>query len=92
MNDAVIAAVVGSITPTLAAFLAYTNARAARRANQATNLAGLAATVDSLRQAVQRTEAATGRIEHAVTGLRERTARIEGWIDRDPARVGHPRS
>jgi hypothetical protein len=92
VNDAVLAELVGSIAPTLAALLAYTNARAARRANQRANLAGLGATVDGLRQSVARTEAATSRIETAVTGLRERTARIEGWIDRDPARVGNPRS
>lgn len=88
MNDAVLAAAVGSLAPTCAALLAYANVRAARRDNQRNNLAGVTATVESLHQSVQRMELTTGRIETAVGGLRERVARVEGRLD-GPAAVSH---
>ncbi|HVA59692.1 MAG TPA: hypothetical protein VNG13_04035 [Mycobacteriales bacterium] len=63
MSAAVLAAAVGATPPTLAALLAYTNARAARREGERTDLAGLAATVNLLGQAGWRMETAIGRVE-----------------------------
>lgn len=84
MSDAILAAVVGSLAPTLASLLAYANTRATRRQSQRDNLGGLAASVDGLRHSVQRLEATTCRIEASVSGLRERVAHVEGRIDRGP--------
>jgi hypothetical protein len=85
LSDAVLAAAIGSLTPTGASLLAYVSARAARRESGRNNLTGLAATVETQRQAVQRIEAVTGRIESALTGVRERIAHLEGRLDGRPA-------
>lgn len=87
MSDGILAAAVGSLAPTLASLLAYANARAARREGERNDLGGLAATVDALRQSLHVLEAATGRIESAVGGLRERVARVEGRLDGSATRT-----
>ncbi|MHB1613720.1 MAG: hypothetical protein ACYCYA_05260 [Actinomycetes bacterium] len=81
MSDAITAAAVGSAAPTIAALLAYANARAARRQTEQASTASLAVTVEELDRAVQRTEAGIGRIEVGVGDLRERVARLEGRHD-----------
>ena len=80
MSDGTLAAAVGSLAPTLASPLTYANARAARREGERNNLGGLAATVEGLRRSLHVLEAATGRIESAVGGSRERVARVEGRL------------
>lgn len=87
VSDAVLAATIGSTAPTLAALLAYVNARAARRTTEANDVTHLNAVVGELDRSVQRIEAATNRVETAVGGLRERLARVEGHLDR-PAVTG----
>lgn len=89
MRDGIVAAAVASLAPTLASLLAYTNSRAARREGERNNLGDLAATVNALRQSLHVLEAATGRIEVSVGGLRERVARVEGRLDGASARATH---
>lgn len=85
MSDAITAAAVGAVAPTLAAFGAYVNARAARRQTVQVATTSLTATVASLEQAVHRTEGGVGRVETGVAELRERVARLEGRLDAAPA-------
>jgi chromosome segregation ATPase len=88
MNNSITVALITTGPPTVAALLAYLNARAVRRNGFAHQLAELTA-------ASRRNEATLGRLERAisqlreqVSELRERVANIEGrLINRLPRRM-----
>jgi len=89
MSAGVLAAGVASVPPTLAALLAFVNARAARRQADTQARAGLAAKIDSLGGVAARTEAGLGQLTVAVGRLGEgqaqlgqRVARLEGAVSR----------
>jgi hypothetical protein len=81
MTEAVIVATIAAAPPTLAASLAYLNARATRREMSTSTLVELANEVAVLVQEVQRGGSIVNRIESAVGEPRERVARIEGILN-----------
>jgi hypothetical protein len=80
MTEAVTAAAVAAGPPTLAALLAYANARAARREAKHGDTTALVGAVEALGASARRTEAGLSRVEGGVGELRERVARIEGAL------------
>jgi len=87
MTSAALAAGVAAVPPTLAALLAFANARATRRLADAQAQAGIDRKIDALGQAAGRSEAAlehlagaVGRLAEGQCQLIERVARIEGAL------------
>ena len=78
MTTAIVVALIAATPPTLAALLAYLQARATNREQKLDAAAGLKPAVESLAATVNRVEASVGRIDGAVADIRERVARLEG--------------
>lgn len=93
MSAGTLAAGIASVPPTLAALLAFVNARAARRQAEGQARAGLATKIDSLGRAAARTEAglsqlagAVGKLGEGQAQLGQRVARLEGALSRQVPR------
>ena len=80
MKGAVVVAMVSALPPTVAALLAFVQARAAQRASAAERTAGITQTVEILGGGIARLEVTVGRVDEGVTDLRERVARLEGVV------------